>query len=231
MEADTELFLKIRAADLSEKVYERLKKAITMSVIKPGERIDINALSDKWGVSRTPVKDAIVRLSGEGLVEVKAKVGTYATRFTANDMLELFSIRLMLEGGIAEAVIQHATDESLQQLEQTQHQLEALLLKDTFDYFSFNDWDARFHELLIETAGNRKLLDLYRSLHFHTQVARFYYYDNEDKSEQTLREHREIIDAIRSKDAGKLAQAIVRHIESGRAGVRELIREGNSETL
>lgn len=215
---NSDLFVKIWADDLSEKVYERLKKAITMSVIKPGERIDMNLLSAQWGVSRTPMKDAIARLSNEGFVEVRPKVGTYATRFTKADMLELFTIRLLLEGGICAEVIRHATEEQIAELEKTQTLLEDERgkAKSEFDFFVFNYLDATFHEQLVEASGNKKLLSVYRSLNFHTQAARYYYNRYEEKSVRTIREHREMIEAIRQKSVEKLEQVCKRHIISGK---------------
>ncbi|MDI4643688.1 GntR family transcriptional regulator [Cohnella hashimotonis] len=218
----SELFVKIRSEDLSEKVYERLKKAITTNVIKPGERIEMNTLSDQWGVSRTPVKDAIARLANEGLVEVRAKVGTYATRFTTKDMLELFAIRLLLEGGSCDDMIRHVTEEQIVHLEQTQSLLEDELRKDKneFDYFAFNQLDAAFHEQLIGATGNDRLFEVYRSLNFHTQVARYYYDQYETRAEQTIGEHREMIEAIRLQSVEKLASVVRQHILAGQERLR-----------
>ncbi|WP_127588389.1 GntR family transcriptional regulator [Paenibacillus koleovorans] len=212
-----ELFHRIQSDELSVKVYQRLKKAITMSVIKPGERIDMNLLSEQWGVSRTPMKDAIARLAAEGLVVVKSKIGTYATRFSADDMLELFAVRILLEAGACREVVRHVTERQLQELDQARLACEAELEKkgQAFDYFAFNEHDTRFHELLIEAAGNSKLLEVYRSLNFHTQVARYYYNRYEQKSQRTTEEHRAIVEAIRVGDAVELEAVVRRHIQSG----------------
>lgn len=210
-----ELFYKIKSDELSVKVYQRLKKAITMSVIKPGERIDMNLLCEQWGISRTPMKDAIARLTAEGLVVVKPKIGTYATLFNADDMLELFSIRLLLEAGISKDIVLNVTEKQLQQLDEARVACEVELEKNEFDYFAFNDFDSWFHELLIEAAGNRKLLEVYRSLNFHTQVARYYFNRYEQKTQRTQEEHKAIVDAVRAKDADTLEDVIRKHIQSG----------------
>ncbi|MBO9605787.1 MAG: GntR family transcriptional regulator [Paenibacillaceae bacterium] len=219
----SDLFVKIRADDLAEKVYERLKKAITMSVIKPGERIDMNLLSVQWGVSHTPMKNAIAKLSNEGLVEVRSKVGTYATRFTEADMLELFDIRLLLEGGSCAEIVRHATEEQIAELERTQTLLEDELgkAKNEFDFFVFNHLDAAFHEQVVEASGNKKLQSVYRSLNFHTQVARYYYNRYEERGERTIREHREMIEALRHKSAEKLEQVCKQHIIWGKEKLLE----------
>jgi DNA-binding GntR family transcriptional regulator len=221
----SDLYVKIQVDDLTDKVYERLKKAITMNVIKPGERIDMNLLSDHWGVSRTPMKDAIARLTSEGLVEVRSKVGTYATQFTEGDMLELFAIRLLIEEGICHEVVYQATPTKLMQLEATQQLLENELAKrkDKFDYFTFNHLDAAFHEQLIGLANNRKLLDVYRSLNFHNQVARYFYNSYEQRSIQTIREHRQMIECIRLKSGEQLREMIRTHILSGKERVVHVI--------
>lgn len=225
---ENELFQKIRADDLSVKVYQRLKKAITTRLIEPGERIDINKLAEQWGVSRTPIKDAISRLTAEGLVVVKPKIGTYATRFTAKDMMELFSIRLLLEAGICSDVVQNVTKTQLEELDEARLACEAVLDKanDGFDFFLFNELDERFHELLIAASGNRKLLETYQSLNFHTQVSRYYYNKYEQKIEQTKEEHAAMVDAIRKGDAAQLEDVIRRHIQSGKDLLVQSIENG-----
>lgn len=228
---EEELFHKIKADDLSVKVYQRFKKAITTSLIKPGDRIDMNKFSEQWGVSRTPMKDAIARLTAEGLVVVKPKKGTYATQFTASDMLELFSIRILLEAGICGDIIRNVTERHLLELDKVRVACETELEKkdDAFDYFVFIDMDTCFHELLVAASGNRKLLEVYRSLNFHTQVSRYYYNRYEQKSNRTREEHAVIVDAIRTGNAVGLEDVIRKHIQSGKELVEQAIENDSTE--
>lgn len=223
----SDLFVKIKVEDLANQVYARLKKAITMNVIQPGERIDINLLADQWGVSRTPMKDAISKLANEGFVEVRSKVGTYATQFTKKDMLELYAIRLVLEVGATEEMLMHATAEQIKELEAIQNALEqevAKLNRD-FDFFRFNYFDALFHETCIALTGNHKLLDMYRSLNFHNQVARYFYNFYEHRSLQTIQDHRKIVDALRKKSLEPLKEIIQFHILTGKQRLDQFVQK------
>ncbi|MBV7504372.1 GntR family transcriptional regulator [Bacillus sp. sid0103] len=215
---NSDIFLKIRSEDLANKVYNRLKIAITTQIIKPGERIDINGLAQQWEVSRTPIKDAIARLSNEGLIIVKPKIGTYVTQFSNIDMLELIQIRLLIEGGVARDIIEHVTDEKLAELEMNLSLMEEELAKDErdHDFFTFNDLDANFHELLVEISGNSQLLKIYRSLNFHTQVARFYFNRYSERFEMNREDHKNIVDSIKNKDVERLEMVMKKHILSGK---------------
>lgn len=213
-----ELFAKIKADDLAEKVYIRLKRAITQNIIPMGERIDINLLMQQWGVSRTPLKDAITRLEAERLIVVKPKIGTFTSEITETDMLELIDIRLLLEGGISREVVAHAGEAQLRELTKNLELLEAELAKGSasFDYFQFNQLDAAFHDLIVSCAGNHHLTRLYRSLNFHNQISRYYHNKYEERMEQTRREHSEIVAAIAAGDVLRLESVLKRHILSGK---------------
>lgn len=214
---NTDVFYKIKVEDLSDQVYKRLKRAITTNVLKPEERIDITVLEEQLGVSRTPIKDAISRLSAEGLITVMPKKGTYVTPFTTKDMSELFSIRLMLEVGVCHQIIHNATLENLKELENNIAISERILEgnPEHFDYFFYNDLDAKFHEELMRTSGNMRLVNVYRSLNFHTQVARYYFEQYEEKLRRGQQEHTMILKALVQKDADSFEQYVREHILAG----------------
>jgi len=217
----TDVFYKIKVEDLSDQVYKRLKKAITTNALAPKERIDINDLSEQLGVSRTPIKDAISRLSVEGLVTVLPKKGTYVTPFTTKDMSELFSIRLMLEAGFCHHIIHNVTLENLKELENIIRISERALegSPEHFDYFFYNDLDAKFHEELMKASGNERLVQVYRSLNFHTQVARYYFEKYEEKLKRGQQEHIKILKALSQKDTESFEQHVREHILAGQRHV------------
>jgi len=219
---ESDLFHKIESVDLATRVYLQLKKAITTNALKPNEKIDIHRLSERLGVSRTPIKDAIARLSAEGLITVKPKVGTYVTPFTLEDMLELLPIRYWLETGYCDRIVNHFPQESLEELERIIALFEEMLeKKDEFDYFLYNELDAKFHTVLVGASGNRKLLQVYKSLNFHTQIFRFYYGRHERKLLRGHREHLQILEAIKAKDAQMFERVMKQHIVDGE---QELLR-------
>lgn len=224
-----EIFEKIESKDLAYIVYIQLKKAITTKSLEPDERIDINVLSEQLGVSRTPIKDAISRLSNEGLVTVRPKKGTYVTPFTIEDMLELIPIRCWLETGYCHEIVNHMPHKNMHRLEEIiQTSEEMLENKEEFNYFLYNELDGKFHEELIKVTGNKKLLQVYRSLNFHSQVARFYYQSYEEKLMRGQEEHRVILNAIKKKDVELFEKSMRQHIMDGQ---QELIMVKQEEQL
>lgn len=221
----SEILNKITNVDLSERVYRRLKKAITTRVFEPGERLNKNVLAEQLGVSYTPIKDAIVRLTAEGLITVKPKVGTFVTPFTREDMLELFQVRLILETGICSEIIQSISKEQMDILDENfvRSEEEMKKINADFDYFLYNELDAHFHETLIEASGNKKMLQIYKALNFHTQSARYFYNRYEEKTRKGQMQHKEVIDAIKKKDEALLRETLTNHIKEGQARV---LREG-----
>jgi Transcriptional regulators len=221
---------KISTEDLSVIVYKRMKTAITTRLFAPGERLNLPALAEQWGVSHTPIKDAIVRLSAEGLVTVKPKVGTFVTPFTKQDMLELFDVRLILETGICHEICKHITDEQIDLLEQIYERGEEELAKppEQFDYFQFNDLDAQFHETLVGAAGNKKMLQIYKALNFHTQSARYFHNRFKEKMKSGQDQHKEVIQVLRKRDAEMLKALLTRHIQEGKEKVHEVREDEES---
>lgn len=221
---------KISTEELSAIVYKRLKTAITTRLFAPGERLNLPALAEQWGVSQTPIKDAIVRLSAEGLVTVKPKVGTFVTPFTKQDMLELFDVRLILETGICREICSNITAEQIELLEQIYERGQEELAKppEQFDYFQFNDLDAQFHETLVASAGNQKMLQIYKALNFHTQSARYFHNRFKEKMKSGQEQHKEVIHVVKKRDAETLKTLLTKHIQEGKAKVHEVREDEES---
>src|SRR5437764_4615575 len=99
----------IEHSDLTTKVYQWLKDRIMHHAFLPGDKLDIQRLADDLGVSRTPVKDAINRLTSEGLVVLRSRRGTYIATLTPEMLRNLFETRTMIESW----AVQHATPEAL----------------------------------------------------------------------------------------------------------------------
>ena len=101
---------------LNDQVYEALRDAILQHILPAGCKLDVNLLAKRWGVSRTPVNDAIQRLMIEGLVSVVPRRGTFVTRVDVKDILESMDVRLMFEFRGAELIIGDITSENLDEL-------------------------------------------------------------------------------------------------------------------
>jgi DNA-binding GntR family transcriptional regulator len=201
---------------LNDRVYEVLKGAITHHTLPAGHKLDVNQLAKRWGISRTPVNDAIQRLMIEGLVSVAPRRGTFVSSIDVQDILELMDIRLMFELRAAELVVGRIGVEELGRMRQLLQQMDELLSKRNVDYLAYSKLDLEMHALPILWTNNQKLYKLYQSQHFQWYMTRL------GRSPAGKVEHWNIYKAYESGSLEAVKTAIARHIEAGKASVLEL---------
>jgi len=219
--------LSIEHSELGEKVYSLIRQQILLRRFQAGEKLDIYRLADQLGVSRTPVKDAVNRLALEGLVEIVPRRGTFVTKFGRKDIEELFDARCMVELWAAQKAMKRVTDQEIRQLQDLVAEGSKLLKKarGEFDYESFSVLNARFHRLMLEFAGSRKLVDIYNSLHTHVQVTRAMSQRALEACQLAQAEHEKVVEAYKQRDLKKLKAAITTHLESTLQGSLKVVEE------
>ena len=200
---------------LYEEVAELLRQRIFKRELEPGNWIDELKIAEEYGISRTPLREALKVLAAEGLVTMKVRRGAYVTEVSAQDLADVYHLLSLLESDAAAVVAQQATPAQLGELQQLHQQLEAAALADQEDTQQFFSVNERFHLRLLEIANNRwrdqmaadlrKVMKLYRqnSLQKSGRVA------------QSLAEHRVIMDALVARDACASAAAMRSHLASG----------------
>lgn len=218
--------LSIEHVDLGEKVYQLIRKEILQRNFKAGEKLDIYRLAEQLGVSRTPVKDAVNRLASEGLVVISPRRGTFVSKLDRRDIEELFDARLMIELWAAERAIERVTDWDLDSLREL---IEAggriLENQDSFDYEAFSRTNAELHILVMELSGNRKLVEMYNSLHLHVQVTRAMCQKALEACRLAHDEHQEILRCYQERDLPALKEAIRKHLASTLEGSLRAVDE------
>jgi len=187
-------------------VYDALRQAILQRVFHPGERLDVDALARKFDVSAMPVRQAVHRLAAEGLMEVRPRSGTYVARLSARDVAETFDIRRALESLAAESAVRHLDDAALEEIRR---------LLDRMTGPDRDTLNTRFHRLLIELSGSRRLVEMYDQLNAHIQIARIHQSTGDwpRRKEQERAEHEEIYEALKARDPRRLSAALASHIE------------------
>jgi DNA-binding GntR family transcriptional regulator len=219
----------IEHSDLTTKVYQWLRDQILHHVFLPGDKLDVQQLADDLGVSRTPVKDAINRLTAEGLVVLRSRRGTYVARLTPAALHDLFDARLMIETWAA----QELSAETMVAVASTVRDLFArgdriITGGDAahFDYPAFYGLDTQLHETLVRLAGNEILVEMHRTVIARAGVGRIYFPGDEEiwlRSLAAHEEHRAIIGAVAAGDAGMLLASIRAHILASRAHTTMLL--------
>ena len=202
---------------LREIVFSTMRNAIIEGSFKPGQRLMEVQLAEQMGVSRTPVREAIRKLELEGLVVMVPRKGAYVAGLTSEDIREVVEIRVVLEGLAAKKAAQNAKPEEIERLESSLiHFEEAATKKNIIDLIHY---DTEFHDIIYKAAQNCKLMQMINNLREQVQRYRVAYFTQMNNTGLLLKEHKEMLNAIKDKD-GNLARTIA---ESHIATTEELI--------
>lgn len=198
-------------ASKAERVYRDLREAIVSLKLRPGLRIDRNALAGRLGVSRQPVAEALSRLAGERLVDVEPQKGTFVARIRMREVAEAAFVRRALEVAMAREIAADIDAMTLKRLEKSLG-LQAAALKSR-DWATFYALDVSFHALLFERLGMRGVAAAVEASRAQLERARRSLLPEAGRGARTLREHRQLVTALRSHDAGAAAEAMRAHLD------------------
>ena len=200
----------IDITNINEKIYNLIKGRITQFEYPPGFQMNIRRLQDELGVSNSPIKDALFRLAGEGLVEITSRKGTFVKDISERDIYEIEEVRIILETGAADLIAKTITDKQLDRLEALFK--ETLIPQDEFEYSKFMEKDSRFHLEIIKLTNNQRLVEVYKQLNAHVHITRFQYARNRKKPlPWTHQDHQDILKALKLRDPAKVRKAIQSH--------------------
>jgi len=197
---------------LGERVYERIRDAITSRLLVPGARITERELAAELGVSPTPVREALRRLEQEGLLERRGRRGIHVAQLPASALSEMLYLQALLRGAAARLAAQKLTEGQLRELEELLRQMEAEAAVGAAE--TIYDLSRRFHQAIEAASGNDLLLTFLNTLDafersHHILAIR----DGLDNRPALLRrshnEHTEIARALSARDAGR-AEALMR---------------------
>lgn len=204
-----------------EQVTDILRKRIVEQAYKPGERLLIDKLADELNVSHTPIREALGRLQGEGLVSYRRHQGYHVTPLSDRELHEMLDCRMMIER-FAVQRIDHITDELVHRLEAIHSRYCAMMAQK--QYFEQNAADREFHETIVSAAGNALLLRLFRSMNSHMRTMRLFNFGDGLlwNFGETRAEHEQILAAFQRRDKSQAAQAIAEHLRGVRNRVQRL---------
>ncbi len=205
----------IDVSNINEKVYHFLKDRLLDLTFPPGHKINLRRLQKELGVSYTPIKDAIFRLAGEGLVEVSSRRGTFVKQVSERDIREIAETRIILETAAVDLIAERISDEQLAELRRL---FEATLDQNTYsDYRLFLKRDNQFHLAIIRFTGNQRLLTIYEHLNAHMQIIRFRFAPKSQiRLGNTDEAHRRILEALEAHDARRAKEELTTHLMTAR---------------
>ena len=196
---------------LYQDVAERLRQQIYARVLEPGSWIDEMRLATAWGISRTPLREALKVLAAEGLVTMKVRRGAYVTEMSRDDVAQVYHVLALLESDAAASVAAHATEAQRAELAQLHARLEGQVRRrDVF--FATNE---QFHMALLEMAGNRWALQAVRDLRKVMKLNRHHSLLKQGRLAESLAEHAAIMHAIQARDAASAGRLMKAHFASG----------------
>lgn len=197
--------------NLNDRIYYYIRDLIVKNEFKPGSRIKYNELINMLGVSRTPLRDAINRLERDGLVEVKARSGTYVSVPKAKDIIEIYDLRRALELLALELSFNSIKREELERLMEEANDAELAIDKgDTEPFFQA---DRKFHRLFIHRSNNTRLIQIMEMLEVQIEWFRVIITKNFDRPKQANDKHKKIIEALYNEDLNKAKELMAAHIE------------------
>jgi DNA-binding GntR family transcriptional regulator len=201
-------------------VYRALRNDIIAMRIAPGHAINEKAVGLAHGVSRTPVREALLRLAGDGLVEIFPQSGTFVTRIPIAALPEAIMVRKALENVTVQLAAKNATDAQIDRLRENLNEQKAFVRRD--DRLGFHLTDQNFHGIIADVAGHPNIWNL--AMQVKVQVDRYCMLTLPEPGRMKflIGEHAEILDAIAAHDEARAAAAIAVHLEWLRNSVRDI---------
>ncbi|WP_448192425.1 GntR family transcriptional regulator [Azospirillum sp. sgz301742] len=200
-----------RGATVSAAIYRDLRTDIVSLNRKPGEAISEKQIAETFGVSRTPVREAVLKLADEGLIEIFPQSGTFVSRIPLAALPEAIAIRRVLEEATVRYAAARATGSQIARLRAC---LELQRERDAAgDFEGFHQADEEFHALLAETAGYPGFWSLIQQVKVQIDRYRRLTLPVQGRMGQVVAEHAAVVDAIAGHDADRAAQAITAHLD------------------
>ncbi len=200
-----------KTVSLADQVFEHLENDILSGKYQRGEILTETKLSQELGVSRTPIREALRRLSQEHIIEESGK-GSVVIGINEKDLADIFMIRKSLECLAASFAAQNRTEEQLKDLREALEFQEFYLSKQDAEQIKL--MDNRFHKALYKLSGSTTFYDILVPLHKKVQKYRRASLESKSRAAASVAEHRKIFDAIEQQNAPQAAKFASEHVEN-----------------
>ena len=214
---------------LSEQAYVTIRAMILELRLLPGQSILVHELASQLGMSRTPVREAVARLSTEGLVTTVPRKGMVVTIPTVDAMREIYEIIAGVEGQAMKLAAERADDVMIKRLEQAVDAQEDALARD--DLAAWVYADRQFHDLIIQAAGNKRMVELMRLYDGHLHRVRLATIHLRPKPTRSTSDHRSAIEVIRQRDGDRARDLHIAHRERALAEMLRVVGDYSALVL
>lgn len=212
-----------RQPSVTVQVHAHLRRLILRLQLKPGEALSEKDLSLKLGVSRTPVREAFIRLSEEGLVDIFPQRGTLVAPIRIAEIEEAQFLRDILETAVVKRAAESIDPAILTELTDNLHQQELILKRK--DYDAFWELDERFHHLLCKSASLPRAWRVIHAVKGQLDRVRYISLPEPGHAKLVLRQHTEILEAVRARDVERAVAAMQDHLQEIWRSIERMARE------
>ena len=204
---------------LAKMAYDALHKSILKGELKPGEVYTEKALAEDLGISRTPVREALLELASHELVIFLPRKGVMINRFTASDVQEIFELRKIIETAAVEKVTKFSQAQDLYKLQEALDEQRKALEKK--DYNAFLQADREFHTICADLTSNRRLVGILENLRDMIQVMGVLALGIHGRAEEVIVEHENILAAVQKGEPAKAREMMERHLDLTKGAFKE----------
>lgn len=201
-----------QSGSLRSRVFNQLQNDILNGLYEPGDSLIETKLSDELGVSRTPVREALRQLELEGLVQSIPNKGVIVKGISAQDIHDIYTIRMLIEGLAARWAAEKITPEELEELKEAVDLEEFYTVKN--DNSHLLQFDTRFHDIIFRASKSKPLMHTLSTFHHYVQKARSISMSSPGRAMEVLEEHKAILQAIIDKDAYKAERLTTEHVRN-----------------
>ena len=201
----------------SDQVFDILKSKIINNVIKPGSKLKIEEIEREYGISKTPLKEALNKLEYEGYVTVKSRSGTYVSIPTKEEVKQIYELRQAIEWQAIQLSIGNIPIKDLLKLKEDIIVAEQKIEKEEYDLFF--DTDVRLHKMIVDYSGNKYILKVKEMIDDHIHWFRILGAINKTRPYKSSARHQEIVEALIKEDRENAALLIKLHTEEVKIAV------------
>ena len=211
-----------KSISIADQIFDQLERDILSGKYARGELLTELRLSEELGVSRTPIREAIRRLEQENILE-EAGRGVTVVGISQEDMLDMYEIRIRIEGLAAEWAAERISDEELSRMRDTV-ELQRYYTEKTDGNHSdqIKNLDSQFHEQVYRACGSRALTDTLLNLHKKMTKFRMASVSKHSRALQSVEEHEAVLAALSARDGKAANEAMTRHVVNARDRMRRM---------
>lgn len=205
-------------------IYQEICEEIALGALSPGQKITEKSLSERFGVSRGPVREALRRLEANALITWVPNVGARVASFSKKQIESLLHVRLLLECDAARNAAINATEDDIQNIEQLLQQHAEVIQSNQDGHYVKQDYNNDFHAAIIRASKNCYTEEiLLEELYVRLQICRHQYAKNSLRGEPALDEHRNILEALKEKNPDLIELRMRQHLQKSHENILMLM--------